>query len=112
MRLHLSLFDQPIEITKDELPFLTRKERYQIYALNKSGHTQSEIAYIIDRSVSTINRELARSCWSRGYRSRWHLWHLSAQMQNRTSATVLGLPRFHPSPETRFTYTLRCTKCT
>ncbi len=47
---------------------LTREERYQIYALKKAGHTQSEIATVIDRSVSTISRELTRNCGARGYR--------------------------------------------
>lgn len=49
-------------------PHLTREERYQIYALKKAGHTQSEIATVIDRSVSTISRELARNRGARGYR--------------------------------------------
>ncbi|WP_074722801.1 helix-turn-helix domain-containing protein [Nitrosomonas ureae] len=40
---------------------LTREERYQIYALKKAGHSQSEIATVIDRSVSTISRELSRT---------------------------------------------------
>jgi hypothetical protein len=40
----------------------------QIYALKKAGHTQSEIATVIDRSVSTISRELARNRGARGYR--------------------------------------------
>ncbi|SOD19178.1 helix-turn-helix domain-containing protein [Nitrosomonas ureae] len=47
---------------------LTREERYQIYALKKAGHTQSEIATVIDRSVSTISRELSRNRGTRGYR--------------------------------------------
>ena len=40
---------------------LTREERYQIYALKKAGHTQSEIATVLERSPSTISRELARN---------------------------------------------------
>ena len=47
---------------------LTREERYQIYALKKAGHTQSEIANVLERSASTISRELARNCGRRGYR--------------------------------------------
>nr|SPS06296.1 protein of unknown function [Candidatus Nitrotoga fabula] len=73
--------------------------------MKKSGHTQSEIANIIDRSVSTINRELLVAVGRAAIVLGGIFWHFSAQMQNRTSATVLGLPRFHPSPETRFTYT-------
>ena len=47
---------------------LTREERYQIYALKKAGHTQSEIANVLERSPSTISRELRRNCGGRGYR--------------------------------------------
>lgn len=47
---------------------LTREERYQIYALKKMGHTQSEIACVLERSESTISRELKRNCGRRGYR--------------------------------------------
>ena len=45
-----------------------QEERYQIYALKKAGHTQSEIANVLERSESTISRELTRSCGQRGYR--------------------------------------------
>ncbi len=47
---------------------LTREERYQIYALKKAGHKQYEIAELLERSKSTISRELARNCGGRGYR--------------------------------------------
>lgn len=47
---------------------LTQEERYQIYALKKAGHKQSEIASVLERSESTISRELARNCGQRGYR--------------------------------------------
>jgi len=47
---------------------LTREERYQIYALKTAGHTQSEIAAVLERSPSTISRELARNHGGRGYR--------------------------------------------
>lgn len=47
---------------------LTREERYQIYVLKKMGHTQSDIASVLDRSESTISRELKRNCGRRGYR--------------------------------------------
>ena len=49
---------------------LTREERYQIYALKKAGHKQSEIAIVLERSASTICRELARNCGQRSYRPR------------------------------------------
>lgn len=47
---------------------LTQEERYQIYALMKAGLKQSEIACVLDRSSSTICRELARNHGGRGYR--------------------------------------------
>ena len=47
---------------------LTREERYQIYALKKAGHKQYEIAELLERSKSTISRELARNIGGRGYR--------------------------------------------
>jgi IS30 family transposase len=47
---------------------LTKSERYQIYALNKAGHSQLEIARLLGRSPSTISRELRRNKGLRGYR--------------------------------------------
>lgn len=47
---------------------ITREERYQIYALKKAGHKQSEIASLLARSESTISRELSRNCGRRSYR--------------------------------------------
>ena len=47
---------------------LTQEERYQIYALKRAGHGQSEIADILNRSPSTISRELRRNGGERGYR--------------------------------------------
>jgi len=47
---------------------LTQDERYQIYVLKKAGHIQSEIANLINRSESTVSRELRRNRGRRGYR--------------------------------------------
>ncbi|MCA1615177.1 MAG: IS30 family transposase [Acidobacteria bacterium] len=47
---------------------LTREQRYQIYALKKAGHSQTEMAAIIGCHKSTISRELARNAGQRGYR--------------------------------------------
>jgi transposase, IS30 family len=47
---------------------LTQEQRYQIYALLKMDHNQSEIAYVIGVHKSTISRELWRNCGGRGYR--------------------------------------------
>lgn len=47
---------------------LARGQRYQIYALNKAGHTQTQIAAIIGCHKSTISRELRRNRGLKGYR--------------------------------------------
>jgi len=47
---------------------LTQEERYQIYALQQMGHTQREIAEVIERSPSTVSRELRRNKGLKGYR--------------------------------------------
>lgn len=47
---------------------LTHEQRYQIYALLKIGHTQTEIARVIQRHKATISRELKRNAGLRGYR--------------------------------------------
>lgn len=47
---------------------LTENERYQIYVMNKAGHSQEDIAHWLDRSPSTISRELRRNHGLRGYR--------------------------------------------
>lgn len=46
---------------------VTREERYQISALQKAGLKQSEIADVLNRSPSTISRELSRNRGKRGY---------------------------------------------
>ncbi len=61
-------FDRQVEITQMNYTHLTREERYQIYALKKAGHKQNEIAELLERSKSTISRELARNRGGRGYR--------------------------------------------
>ncbi len=47
---------------------LTQEERYQIEALLKMGHHQSEIATVLKRHKSTISREVRRNRGLRGYR--------------------------------------------
>jgi IS30 family transposase len=47
---------------------LTREQRYQIKALMKAGHDQTEIAANIGCHKSTISRELQRNCGLKGYR--------------------------------------------
>ena len=45
---------------------LTQAQRYQIYALKKMGHNQTEIAKAIGVHKATISRELGRNCGQRG----------------------------------------------
>jgi IS30 family transposase len=47
---------------------LTQEQRYQIFALLKAGHGQSEIAHNIRVHKSTISRGLRRNRGQRGYR--------------------------------------------
>jgi transposase, IS30 family len=47
---------------------LARDQRYQIYALRKAGHSQTQIATIIGCHKSTISRELRRNRGLKGYR--------------------------------------------
>jgi len=47
---------------------LTREQRYQISALLKAGHNQTEIAHLIRVHKSTVSRELRRNRGLRGYR--------------------------------------------
>jgi IS30 family transposase len=47
---------------------LTRGQRYQIKALKKAGHNQTEIATNLGCHKSTISRELKRNCGQKGYR--------------------------------------------
>lgn len=47
---------------------LTQEQRYQIYALLKMGHPQSQIAACLGVHKSTISRELRRNRGQRGYR--------------------------------------------
>jgi len=49
---------------------LTREQRYQIYALHKANHSQTEMASIVGCHKSTIAREVARNGGQRGYRPR------------------------------------------
>jgi len=47
---------------------LTQEQRYQIYALKKAGHQQTEIANVLGVHKSTISRELRHNQGQRGYR--------------------------------------------
>ena len=47
---------------------LTQEQRYQIYALKKTGHSGTEIADVIGVHKATVSRELRRNRGRRGYR--------------------------------------------
>ncbi len=47
---------------------LTREQRYQLSALLKMGHSQTEIAEVIGMHKSNIRREFRRNRRQRGYR--------------------------------------------
>ena len=47
---------------------LTQEQRYQIYALMKMGHQQTEIANCLGVDKATISREVRRNRGQRGYR--------------------------------------------
>jgi len=47
---------------------LTQEQRYQIYALKRAGHNQTEMAALLNVHKSTISRELRRNSGKRGYR--------------------------------------------
>lgn len=52
----------------DSYKQLTLEQRYGIYSLIKTGHTQAKIAEVIGVHKSTISRELRRNQGKRGYR--------------------------------------------
>jgi IS30 family transposase len=62
---------------------LTQAERYQIHILSQAGHDQSAIARLLERSKSTISRELKRNCGQRGYRPKQAQEFSRARMRAR-----------------------------
>jgi len=67
---------------------LTREQRYQIYALKKMGHTQSEMAQVLEVERSTICRELSRNTGERGYRPKQA--HEKAMQRRAKAKTRIG----------------------
>src|SRR6056297_3890770 len=47
---------------------LTKEERYQIYAMQKTQSSIREMAEVLNRAPSTVSRELRRNRGQRGYR--------------------------------------------
>jgi len=67
---------------------LTQEERYQIAALLKAGHDQTEIAMILNRHKSTISREICRNTGLRGYRPRQAQRLTEARRQAKVHAQI------------------------
>jgi len=66
---------------------LTQEQRYQIYALKKMGHSQTEIAEVLEVHKATISRELGRNTGQRGYRP--HQAHqLSRRRRQKASPRI------------------------
>lgn len=65
---------------------LTQEQRYQIYALKKTGHSRTEIAEVIGVDKSTVSRELKRNQGVRGYRPQ-QAHHLAMERKPK------GMPR-------------------
>jgi IS30 family transposase len=68
---------------------LSQAERYQIHALMKAGHDQSQIAKLLDRHKSTICRELSRNTGSRGYRPKQACELSTDRAQNSRNAPTV-----------------------
>lgn len=61
---------------------LTREQRYQIYALKKSGTSQAEMARILGVHRATISREIKRNTGGNGYRPQ-QAHRLSQERRNK-----------------------------
>jgi len=66
---------------------LTHIQRYQISALLKIGHLQTEIAKIIRLHKSTIRREIRRNRGKRGYRPK-QAHQLAIERQNKAKRRI------------------------
>lgn len=95
---------------------LTEKERYQIYILKKAGHSQVEIAEELERSPSTISRELRRNKGGRGYRpgqaqklssARRHDAHKARKVTDEVRSQIVILLRQDLSPQQVVSYLKR-----
>ena len=68
---------------------LTQEQRYQIYALLKMGHNQTEIASVVGTHKSTISRELGRNTGLRGYRPK-QAHHKALCRRNHSRKRISG----------------------
>jgi len=73
---------------------LTREQRYQLSALLKMGHSQTEIAEVIGMHKSNILREFRRNRRQRGYRPK-QAHYMATERRTRTTHTGrdLGVDR-------------------
>ena len=67
---------------------LTQVQRYQIKALLKIGHTQTEIARVLDVHRSTISREMTRNHGQRGYRPKQAHEKAMQRRQHKAKITI------------------------
>ncbi|WP_346836609.1 IS30 family transposase [Microbulbifer sp. SAOS-129_SWC] len=97
---------------------LTENERYQIYSLKKAGHSQIEIAELLERHPSTICRELRRNKGLRGYRPgqaqklsnvRRYGAHKARKVTDEVRDQIETLLRQELSPQQVADYLKRCT---
>ena len=68
---------------------LSQVERYQIYALMKAGHDQTQIAKLLDRHKSTISRELFRNRGLKGYRPKQACATTTKRSEKSLNATTM-----------------------
>jgi len=67
---------------------LTQEQRYQIWALMKTGQNQTKIAQQLHVHKSTISRELARNCGLRGYRPKQAHQRTVFRRQNKATHQI------------------------
>ena len=68
---------------------LTEAQRYYIYLMRKQGFSLRFIAKIMNRSVSTISRELKRNTGKRNYRPKQAHEFAQQRHQKKNKATKL-----------------------
>jgi len=66
---------------------LTREQRYQLSALLKMGHSQTEIAEVIGMHKSTISREIRRNRGQRGYRPK-QAHYMAKERRNKPAPRI------------------------
>jgi len=69
---------------------LTREQRYQIKALLRMDHTQTEIARVLGVNKSTICRELQRNRGRRGYRPKQAHECTMQRRQHKAKPTIMA----------------------